>query len=134
MDYHHISANLVDGVTVVRFQNLAKAVHSEAAIHEIGYELQGLLDEVQPSALILDFENKEFLPFAAFDGILVRLQRKVTQRNGILKLCNLPPVVIQLLKINRLADYFSLCNSLEDALAATIDQKPLHSDSSGDDS
>ena len=134
MDYHHISANLVDCVTVVRFQNLAKAVHSDAAIHEIGYELQGLLDQIQTCSLILDFENKEFVSFAAFDGILVRLQRKVTQRNGILKLCNLPRVVIQLFKINRLADYFSLCNSLEYALATTIDQKSLQSDSSRDDS
>jgi anti-anti-sigma factor len=134
MDYRHLSVNLVDGVTVVRFKNLASEVHSEEAIQEISIELQGLLDQIQACSLVLDFENQEFIPSGAFDGRLVRLQRMVTQRNGTLRLCNLHPIAIQLFKLNRLADYLSLCNSMEEALDACLHQKPLLSDGSGNNS
>ena len=120
MNHAHISVNVVDGVTVVKFRDLARNVfHSEAEIHEIGSELQGLLDEIQPCSLVLDFESKEFISFAAFDARLVSLQRKVTQRNGTLKLCNLAPGVAQMFKVNGLTDYLCLYNSLEDALVAS---------------
>ena len=131
MDYRQISVDEVDSVTVVRFKNLAKTFLSEDEIDEIGNELQGLLDQVEPCSLVLDFENQEFVCFARFDGRLVRLQRMVTQRNGILRLCNLPPTVLQLFKVNGLADYLSLFNTLDDALAASIGTKSFNSDSSG---
>jgi hypothetical protein len=134
MGYRHISVSLVDDVTVVRFENLAKAVFTEDEIDEIGNELQVLVDQIQPCSLVLDFENKEFVCFARFDGKLVRLQRMVTQRNGILRLCHLPPTVLQLFKINRLAEYFSLCSSLETALAACAYTKVFESDASGNKS
>ena len=67
MDYRHISVKLIDGVTVVRFLDLARAVHSEAAIHEIGSELRSLKDDVRPCSLVLDFENKEFFPNNVFE-------------------------------------------------------------------
>jgi hypothetical protein len=43
----------------------------------------------------------------------------VTQKTGTLRLSNVPSLLIQEFKLHRLADYFSLCNSLEDALAGT---------------
>ena len=67
MDYRHISVKLIDGVTVVQFLDLASAVHSEAAIHEIGSGLRSLTDDAQPCSLVLDFENKEFFPNDVFE-------------------------------------------------------------------
>ena len=131
IDYRHISVSLVDCVTVVRFKNLAKAFLSEDEIDESGNELQGLVDQVEPCSVVLDFENQEFVCFARFDGKLVRLQRMVTQRKGTLRLCNLHPIAIQLFKLNRLADYLSLFNTLDDALAASIGTKSFNLDSSG---
>jgi hypothetical protein len=131
MDYRYIAVSLVDDVTVVRVENLAKAVLTEDEIDEIGNELQVLVDQIQTCSLVLNFEKEEFVCFARFDENLVRLQRMVTQRNGILRLCHLPPIVLQLFKINRLAEYFSLCSSLETALAACAHTKALESDASG---
>lgn len=134
MDFRHISLSLADGVTVVRFKNLAKAVHLDESSNEIGIELQALLDESEPCSLIFDFENQEFMPTGFFNATLVRLQRMVTQRNGTLRQCNLHPLVSQVFKINGLTDYFSLFNSLEDALTASSGQEPLRSDRSGNNS
>ena len=68
MDFRHISVSLVDGVTVVRFKNLAKAVHLDESSDEIGNELQALLDEGEPCSLIFDFENQEFMPTGFFNA------------------------------------------------------------------
>jgi anti-anti-sigma regulatory factor len=134
MEYRHISVNIVDGVFVVRFTDLARDVISDDLIQGIGNELQGLVGQTETCSLVLDFENIEFIPFAAFEGRLVVLQRKVTQRNGTFRLCNLPASVIQHFKLNGLTEYFSLCNSLEDALAASSNWNAFHSDNPGDDS
>lgn len=133
MLYRHICVNVVDGVTIVRFHNVANDVQSVSVIDEIGNELRSLADEIRPCSLVLDFENVEFFTPAAFDAKLVQLQRTVTRRNGILRLCNLCPLVIQQLHLNRLASYLVLCDSLEAALTASIDQKPRHSNRSGDE-
>jgi anti-anti-sigma factor len=128
MDYRHISVTAIDDVTVVRFKNLAKVVDFDESIREIDVELQGLLKESEPCSLVFDFENQEFMPSGFFDATLVRLQRMITQRNGTLRQCNLHPLVIQVFNINGLTDYFSLYNSLEDALTASRGQEPSDSD------
>jgi hypothetical protein len=128
MDYRHISVNVVDVVTVVRFNNLAKAVQCKEAIREIGAGLEGLTDQMQPCSLVLDFENKEFAPSNAFDSQLIGLQVKITRRSGTLRLCNVPALLTEHYKITRLAEFYSLYNSLEDALAPCTDRKPTLSD------
>jgi hypothetical protein len=133
MDYRHISVNHVDGVTVVRFLDLVRAVQCKEAIHEIGEKLKGLIDQMKPCSLVLDFENKEFAPNKVFDSQLIGLHLKLTRRSGAFRLCNVPALLIEHYRITRLAEIFSRYNSLEDALAACTDSKPMRSDINKDD-
>ncbi len=132
MESHHISVKNVHGVFVVSFNNLEEAFdgfrRDASVANEIGDELQKLIDQTQPGSLILDFEFKDFVPFDAFDARLAVLQRRVTQKKGSLRLCNLPSLVIQHYRITRLAEFFSIFDSLEDALKASIGHEPPRSD------
>jgi hypothetical protein len=128
MDYRHISVTVVDNVIVVQFKNLARVHDDCEMIMEIGNELRSLADDAQPCSLVLDFEKRPFIPVAAFALQLWILHGKMIQSNRTLKLCNFPPLVTEYFKAIKPSDYLSLYDSLDDALAASIDQKPVHLD------
>jgi hypothetical protein len=113
-DSKHIEIPAVqNGIRIMRFRDLGAAVQRDDKIEKLGDELFSVLNQ-GPVTLILDFEGKEFLPVAAFEGKLVALHRKLS---GRLILCNLPPLVIECFNVNRLASLFHICATLSDALA-----------------
>ncbi len=57
------------------------------------------------SAVILDFEGKEFVPWGAFETVLVSLHTKL---NDKLRMCNLPVTVAEHFETNLLAMLFHI--------------------------
>jgi hypothetical protein len=106
----------VDGVVVVRFDDLNAAVRGcdMDKINNLAAELFTVVQR-NPVAVFLDFEGKEYVPWAAFENVLVTLHKKLNDR---LKMCNLPPMVAEQFKINQLDTLFHIYAGLDDALAA----------------
>ena len=105
----------VDGVVVVRFHDLNAAVlrmDNMDRIEIVSGELLSVADP-NPLAVILDFEERDFVPVAAFECILVRLHKKLDDK---LRMCNLPVTVAEHFEINQLATLFQVYTGLEDAL------------------
>jgi hypothetical protein len=106
------------GLVIVRFINLNEDLKNSDSIFEIGRELEGLVKQNHPRSLILDFESREIDPIAdTFYAVLVRLFKQVKQTEGRLMLCNQPPGLVEMFRINQLIKIFPPYESLDDALA-----------------
>ena len=114
-EYVHVSD--VGGIAVVCFKDLERAVEGcvTGEADKLARELSALVDQKGWTSIILDFENSDFMPWAAFEFVLIRLHKKL---NGNLKLCNLTPNIVRYFETNRLAELFHMFSTREEALAA----------------
>jgi anti-anti-sigma regulatory factor len=120
--WKHIRVSDDDGVAVVLFVDLAEATRmfDLNLIEEVGHELYALVDHAQWSRLVLDFGNVEFIPWAAFKGKLVALQRKVERAGGSLKMWNLHPTTMASFRISSLDRVFNIYSALEEAQGLSV--------------
>ena len=63
--------------------------------------------------VVIDFCNT-----ASALGLFVRLWKRVRERGGRMALCNLSACETEVLKITRLTEFWQICDSLDDAVAA----------------
>jgi anti-anti-sigma factor len=111
-DPKYVRVSDTDRVAVVCFSDLDRVEYDTLA-----EELQSIVDRRGGISIILDFEGKVFIPWAAFEAVLVRLHKKL---DGKLKMCNLPSNVRQHFEMNRLVDVFHIYSTREEALATTM--------------
>lgn len=76
----------VDGVTVVCFKDLA-TVQRQERFQQVEQEVWSLVDQQEPTSIILDFENKELLTGHVVQDLFIRLHKRL---NDNFMLCNLP--------------------------------------------
>ena len=127
-DCRHFHFHEIGGVLVVRFIDLKRDLESFDTLQEIGQQLEALVDQNQPCSLILDFEGKDFIPLQdAFFGKLVRLFKVVKQAQGTLKLCDLPPSLVEIFRISRLIQIFPTYKSLDEALRSEMPESAKYS-------
>ena len=119
--HRNIRVRKMGDVAVVGFDDLATKVDNWETMAELGEELIRLAESGKPSRILLDFGDAEFLPFASFEAQLVRLQRRVHQGGGVLKMTGLHPMILETFRLDRLADFFSIHESADEALRAFAD-------------
>ena len=116
--HRHISMEEKVGVGVVRFIDLKGDLESRESIAEIRHELEELVDQNPAGSLILDFECKYFffsdVFFSHLAGLFVRKNKRA---KGTLKLCSLPPEVVDVLRFLHLDQVFPPFKSFDDAIA-----------------
>ena len=113
-DHEYIHVTDIDGVAVVCFNDLDRVEMGE--YETLAEELLTVVDQDKWPSIILDFEGEVFIPWAAFEAVLVRLHMKANDR---LKMCGLPPFVMEHFEINRLAELFHISPTREEALRAS---------------
>jgi anti-sigma B factor antagonist len=64
--------------------------------------------------LILDFCNVRFLSSAVL-GLLMRISKRIYERDGQLRLCNIDPKIYEIFKITRLTRIFDICEDVGSA-------------------
>jgi len=64
--------------------------------------------------LILDFRNVRFLSSAVL-GLLIRISKRIYERAGQLRLCNIDPRIHEIFKITRLTKVFDIYQDVESA-------------------
>jgi hypothetical protein len=116
-DRRPIEVNVTDGIAVVTFPNTDWLVRSIDPAREGGQGLLDLVDGAGRAGIILDFQNQEIGWLScAFEGLLVRLHRRMSKEDVVLRLCNLPPGIVRQFTMNGLITIFHLCTTLEEAL------------------
>ena len=99
---------------VVIVQLNDRKILDELSISQIGEQLNSLVVAQEQPKLVLDFANVSHMSSSAL-GMLITLHKRVRERNGQLRFCNIRPTIYEIFAITRLNEIFQICDSLEAA-------------------
>ncbi|HDS85379.1 MAG TPA: anti-sigma factor antagonist [Phycisphaerales bacterium] len=74
-----------------------------------------LIEQSENIQLIIDFSNVKFLTSSVL-GLLIRISKKVYEKNGKLRLCAIEPKIMDVFRITRLDKIFEIFPDQDDAL------------------
>ena len=110
----NVQVDYTDNATVVTFVD--RRILEEQDIRGLQESLNSLLDQMDDIRLVLDFCNVEFLSSAVL-GLLIRLSKRIHERDGKLTLCSISPKIYEVFKITQLTKVFEIYDDVESALA-----------------
>jgi len=100
-----VNVEYSEQATIVTFTD--EKLLEERDIVELQESLMGVIEQVEKINLILDFSTVKFLSSAVL-GLLIRVSKKVYERDGQLRLCNISPRIYEIFKITRLTKIFDI--------------------------
>ena len=107
-----ISVEYSENAAIIAFTD--EKILEEAKIQSLQTSIMSVIEEAERINLILDFRNVRFLSSAVL-GLLIRISKKIYERNGQLKLCNINPKIYEIFKITRLTKIFDICDDVNSA-------------------
>jgi anti-sigma B factor antagonist len=110
-----VSVEYSGKATIVTFTD--EKILEERDIAELQDSLNGVIEQADKINLVLDFSTVKFLSSAVL-GLLIRVSKKVYEREGQLRLCNINPRIYEIFKITRLTKIFDIYPDRDAALAS----------------
>ncbi len=107
-----ISVEYSENATIVSFTG--EKILEETDIQALQESIMSVVEQAEHINLILDFGNVRFLSSAVL-GLLIRVSKRIYERNGQLKLCNISPKIYEIFKITRLNKIFDIYKDIESA-------------------
>ena len=108
-----ISVEYTENATIVTFTD--ERILEETDIRALQDSVMSVIEQAERVNLILDFCNVRFLSSAVL-GLLIRISKKVYERDGQLRLCNINPKIYEIFKITRLTKIFDIYKDIEGAV------------------
>lgn len=108
-----ISVEYADDTTIITFMD--EKILEDKDIRLLQESILSVVEQGDGIELILDFCNVQFLSSAVL-GLLIRVSKKVYERNGKLRLCNINPKIYKIFKITRLTKIFDIYEDLDSAV------------------
>ena len=94
-----------------------RKILDEVNIAQIGDQLGALIAQSPKPRLVLDFTAVCHMSSSAL-GMLITVHKRVREKGGQLRMCNIGPAIHEVFVIMRLTDVFQICPTREDALAS----------------
>jgi len=107
-----ISVKYAENATIVTLTD--ENILEENDIRALQESIMPVVEQAERINLILDFQNVRFLSSAVL-GLLIRISKKIYERNGQLRLCNINPKIHEIFKITRLTKIFDIYQDVESA-------------------
>ena len=108
-----ISVEYAENATVVTFTE--EKILEDKDIQSLQDSIMSVIEQAERIDLILDFCNVKFLSSAVL-GLLIRVSKKIYERQGQLGLCNINPKIYEIFKITRLTKIFDIYDDLDSAV------------------
>lgn len=108
-----ISVDYAGNATIMRFTD--EKILEEQDIKALAESIMSVIEQAERINLILEFGNVRFLSSAVL-GLLIRVSKRIYERDGQLRLCNINPKIYEIFKITRLTKTFDIYNSIESAM------------------
>ncbi len=105
-EYETINVRYIDGVAVVNFQD-SVAMFEADKVQAVGAELMDLVASRKEPRILLNLTNAHFISSAML-AHLVKLNRKVQESRGRIRLCGLRPVILDAFKVSRFDRIFEI--------------------------
>lgn len=110
-----ISVRYDANATVVTFIN--EKILEEKDIKALQESIMSVIEQSDQVNMILDFSNVKFLSSAVL-GLLLRVSKKIYERDSQLRLCNIDPKIYEIFKITRLNKIFEIFPDIDSAMEA----------------
>ena len=107
-----IGVEYTDKAIIITFTD--EKILEEQDIEAIQESIASVIEQTERINLILDFCNVRFLSSAVL-GLLIRVSKKVYERDGQLRLCNINPKIYEIFKITRLTKIFDIYSDIASA-------------------
>lgn len=107
-----ISVEYAENATVVTFTE--EKILEDKDIQSLQDSIMSVIEQSEQIDLILDFSNVKFLSSAVL-GLLIRVSKKIYERQGQLGLCNINPKIYEIFKITRLTKIFDIYDDIDSA-------------------
>ena len=108
-----IGIDYVENATIVRFTD--EKILEEKDVKALQDSIMSVVEQGERIKLILDFGNVRFLSSAVL-GLLIRLSKRIYEKDGQLKLCNINSKIYEIFKITRLTTTFDIHKDVESAV------------------
>ena len=109
-----ISVEYAENATIVSFVD--EKILEEMDIRALQETIMSVIESASGGMnMILDFGNVRFLSSAVL-GLLIRVSKRIYERDGRLKLCNINPKIYEVFKITRLTKTFDIYNDVDSAV------------------
>jgi len=108
-----ISVDYTDKAVIIKFTD--EKILEDKDITAVRDAIMSVVEQTQRINLVLDFSNVKFLSSAVL-GLLIRVSKKVYERDGQLRLCNINPKIYEIFKITRLTKVFDIYPDTENAV------------------
>ena len=108
-----MNVEFVGNATVIRFAD--EKILEEKDIKALQESIMSVIEQAEQINLVLDFGNVRFLSSAVL-GLLIRISKRIYERDGQLRLCNISPKIYEIFKITRLTKSFDIYRDVESAV------------------
>lgn len=108
-----LNVTTLGDVSVVELAD--RKILDEVNISEIGEQMNSLVAESDNPKLVVDFANVAHMSSSAL-GMLITLHKRIRQKDGELRLCNIQPSIYEVFVITRLNEIFEISQSRQEAL------------------
>ncbi len=112
-DSPRICVTVEGDVTVVEVTD--RKLLDEMSISQIGTELESLVAKRPQPKMLMDFANVAHMSSSAL-GMLITLHKRIREKNGQLRLCNIQPNIYEVFVITRLNEIFKICQSRSEGM------------------
>src|SRR4030042_4794946 len=92
-------------VTIVTF--LEVSIVDDQQIRQIQESFEPIIEKNGTGEMVLNFDSVEFMSSAVL-GLLIRIHKRVIERGGRLRLCNLRPSLQNIFEITQLTKIFDI--------------------------
>ncbi|MBN2271492.1 MAG: STAS domain-containing protein [Sedimentisphaerales bacterium] len=109
-----VSVKYAENATIVSFVD--EKILEETDIRALQETIMSVIESASGGMnMILDFGNVRFLSSAVL-GLLIRISKRIYERDGRLKLCNINPKIYEVFKITRLTKTFDIYDDVDSAV------------------
>ena len=104
-----------NGTFVIEFY--ANSILNQLEVESIGKELLTIATKSACSQIVVDLTGVDFLS-SAMIGVFIRFKMRLKKRDSELKLCNISPELMELLKVTNLDAVFDIHGTRQSAIEA----------------
>lgn len=114
----HFTTNTVEKYTVIEFRDAS--LMDPIVLEEIATAMYHLVDVEDKRAIVLDFENVQYISSQAI-GIVIQMHKKLAaMKRSSLVLCGVGPRLMELVKITRLDRLLKIKPSQKEAVKVVV--------------
>ncbi len=107
-----VTVQYTEMATVITFTN--EKILEEKDIQNLQQTIMPIIEQSENVHFILDFSNVQFLSSAVL-GLLLRISKRIYEKNSTLRMCNINQKIYEIFKITRLNKIFDIYEDLKTA-------------------